>query len=165
MCPSPWPDKHTIVHSLVAQITEELAQMTRIARDAANAVAHEENRAEGDKDMRSTEASYLARGQAGRVQELEHTITALSALELKRFDSTTPIEASALVMLGRAQRQSLYLLVPAGGGRKVTLHGVTVSTVTPTSPLGSALLGLVVGDEAEISSPSDDIVYEVVAIC
>ncbi len=161
MSPTSWPDKRLIVNSLIQQIRDELQHMTRLARDSAAAVTHEENRAEGDKDMRSTEASYLARGQAGRVQELERMVGVLSAIELKAFTSATPIESGALVRLSRGRRQALYFLLPAGGGRQVSVEGSSVSIVTPASPLGSALLGLVVGDEAEISSPSDEIVYAI----
>jgi hypothetical protein len=156
-----WPDKTAILQMLVDQIAQEIAEMTRIARESAQAAVHEENRAEGDKDMRSTEASYLARGQAARVKELEHAVAVLSALKPQQFESTTPIQSGALVRLVRGRRDSLCFLAPSGGGRQVKLDGIDVSIVTPQSPLGSALLGLTVGDEAEIS---DQIAYEIVAI-
>ena len=44
------------------------------AVDAAEGATHEENRAEGDKDMRSTEASYVARGHAERTVQLEQAL-------------------------------------------------------------------------------------------
>jgi len=88
-------DKRALLEALRASIAEEIATMTRIAREAAEAATHEENKPEGDKDMRSTEASYIARGQAERVLELERAYQALGALELKSFDRKTPIVSYA----------------------------------------------------------------------
>jgi transcription elongation GreA/GreB family factor len=164
MSPETWPDKQAVISCLIEQLEEELVAMTRMARDAAKAATHEENRAEGDKDMRATEASYVARGQASRVEELEHSVLLLRTVEMKRFDSTTPIQTSAMVCLVRSGRESLYLLVPAGGGRRVTLGESTVCTLIPSSPLGAALLGLVDGDEVELDSPTDSRVYQISAV-
>ncbi|HEY5957186.1 MAG TPA: hypothetical protein VIV60_11555, partial [Polyangiaceae bacterium] len=128
--------------------------MTRIARDAAEAASHEENRAEGIKDMRSTEASYVARGQAERAVQLERTRQSLSCLDLQAFAPGDGIAASALVQLAFKGRPTWYFVLPMGGGRRVEQCGVVIHTVTPTSPLGNALLGLSVGDEAEVPAPN-----------
>lgn len=157
-------DKRRILEAVVEQIDAEIATMTRIARDAAEAVSHEDNRAEGSKDMRSTEASYIARGQAERAVELERSRARLGSLDLKDFDENSSIEATALVELQYRQQRSHYFLLPAGGGRRVSHAGVTIQTVTPTSPLGSALLGLSLGDEVEVPTPSTPKLYEVVGI-
>lgn len=157
-------DKRLILSSVIEQIDAEIATMTRIAKDAADAVSHEDNRAEGSKDMRSTEASYIARGQAERAVELERSRNRLSALELKTFGEKSGIEATALVHLLHQKQSGWYFLLPAGGGRRITHAGVTIHTITATSPLGSALLGLSVGDEAEVPTPGAPKLYEVVAV-
>jgi transcription elongation GreA/GreB family factor len=46
----------------------------------------------------------------------------------------------------------------------VTLDGFTVQSLNPSSPLGSALMGLSVGDEAEVESPQGVRVYEIVSL-
>jgi transcription elongation GreA/GreB family factor len=152
-------DKHAIVAALRQQISAEIEAMTRIAREAADAVTHEENKAEGDKDMRSTEASYLARGQAGRVQDLERAHAVLGSMELKRFASGAAIESSAVIELRQGKKTTTYFLASAAGGRRVTLDGMEVVTTTTTSPLGKALLGAAEGDEVEIESPQGTRTY------
>lgn len=156
--------KRSILNAVLEQIDGEIATMTRIAKDAAEAVSHEDNRAEGSKDMRSTEASYIARGQAERAMELERSRTRLGSLELKAFHETSSIEATALVQLRHQARLAWYFLLPAGGGRRVSYSGQTVHTVTPTSPLGSALLGMGVGDEVEVPTPGSAKIYEILAL-
>jgi len=159
-------DKRAVAAALRAEIAAEIAHMTRIAREAAEAATHEENKPEGDKDMRSTEASYIARGQAERVHELERAHALLASMDLKSFGEGAAIESSALVEL-RAENTkttSLYFLVVAGGGRKLTGLDREVQTLTFTTPLGKALLGMAQGDEVEIETPQGRKTYEIVRV-
>ncbi len=135
--------------------------MTRLARDAAEAAAHPENKPENDKDMRSTEASYVARGQAGRVEELATALATLTAMELK---PCTSVEAGALVGVKHKNITSLYFIVPAAGGRKLRIDGVDITAITTSTPLGEALVGASVGDEVEVETPQGPKEYEVVRV-
>ena len=54
-------DKTQLLALLVERLTAELARVRGQAQREAEAATHEEARAEGDKDMRATEASYIAR--------------------------------------------------------------------------------------------------------
>ncbi len=152
-------DKRAVVAAVRAEITAEIAEMARLAKDAADAATHEENKPENDKDMRSTEASYLARGQAERVHGLEREHALLGAMDLRSF-ADRPIAEGALVTLRRAKQTLRCLLSPAGGGRKA----LDVQIVTVSSPLGAALVDLTVGDEAEVPSPQGPRSFEIVAV-
>lgn len=157
-------DKRALVNALRAELEEEIAAMARIARDAADAATHEENKPEGDKDMRSTESSYLARGQAGRVMDLERAHAILGAMELRTFASGDAIQSSAIVELRQGSKNSVYFLATVAGGRRVRIGGVEVQTTTTTSPLGQALLGLSEGDDVELATPQGLRAYEVISV-
>ena len=157
-------DKHALLRALVDRLTQEFDRVKAQALDAAEGATHEDNRAEGDKDMRSTEASYIARGHAQRTAQLEQAIARLSHLEPIDFDDDDEIQATAVVELKHGKQQLTYFLVPVGGGERITIGAHTVQTLTPSSPLGGALMGLTVGDEAEVESPQGLRVYEVVSI-
>lgn len=157
-------DKSKLLAALRAQLTAELARSKARALDAAEGATHEENRAEGDKDMRSTEASYVARGHAERTQKLEQALVQLGALELRDFGPKAAIGTSALLELQHRNQRLYYFLVPAAGGEKLAFADVEVQTITPTSPLGAALLGLGEGDEAEVSSPQGVRSYEIIRV-
>jgi hypothetical protein len=63
-------DKSALHAKLVANLTlarDKLASAQKLSQEG---VTHEDARSEGDKDMRATEASYVARGQAMRVEQL-----------------------------------------------------------------------------------------------
>jgi transcription elongation GreA/GreB family factor len=157
-------DKSKLLAALRAQLSAELARSKARALDAAEGATHEENRAEGDKDMRSTEASYVARGHAERTQKLEQALVQLGAMEVRDFGAKASIGTSALLELEHQARRLHYFLVPAAGGERLSFAGVEVHTITPTSPLGAALLGLTEGDEAEVASPQGVRAYEVVRV-
>ena len=156
--------KRRLLDTLVQKLTEERERATSQAHEAASGATHEENRAESDKDMRSTEASYVARGQAERVTKLEQSIALLSRMELREFAKGSHVEASALVTLEQAGKELTYFLVVAAGGERLTFEGKNLQTLATTSPLGQALLGLVEGDEAEVESPQGARYYTVTSV-
>lgn len=157
-------DKSKLLAALRAQLAAELARSKARAVDAAEGATHEENRAEGDKDMRSTEASYVARGHAERTVLLEQALVQLSTLELRDFGKNAAVATSALVELEQGTQRVHYFLVPAAGGERLSFDGLEVHTLTPASPLGVALLGLSAGDEAEVSSPQGVRFYELLSV-
>src|SRR5262245_38374053 len=117
---------------------------------AAEGATHTEARAENSKDTRGLEQSYLARGQAQRVAELEVGLAQVSALVLRAFKRADPIAVGALVDLDEDGEVQHVLVAPHGGGTTLT-GGVQV--VTPSSPFGRALLGKRVGDDLEVQLP------------
>ena len=146
--------KRALLDALRDQLRRDRDAAVATAKDAAAGATHEENRAEGDKDMRATEASYVARGQAQRAAELQTAISQLAAMPVRTFGAGDRIAVSALVEL---DGERTYFLVTAGGGERVA--GVT--TLATQSPLGRALLGLEVGDEAEVTTPQGTKSHEI----
>jgi len=157
-------DKRALIQSVKEKLEAELATMTRLAKDAAEAATHEENKPENDKDMRSTEASYLARGQAERARELERSLSLLAGMLVRPFTSGEAISAGALIELVQKNNTMICFFLPAAGGTRVRAGGVEVQVVTPTSPLGRALMGLAEGDEAEVPTPQGTKTYEIVRV-
>ena len=160
-------DKRALLAELLAELDAELERSTRQAKDAAEGATHEDNRAEGDKDMRSTEASYVARGQAARVADIEEARRKLAALDLEELGEAPTVRAAAIVTVEHAGRRATYFIVPAAGGRRLSgarVGAPEVTTLATTSPLGRALLGLGPGDEAEVATAQGVRAHAVVAV-
>lgn len=159
-------DKKQVLAALKQRLETELERAHKRAKDAVDGATHEENRAEGDKDMRATEASYVARGISGRVVEMEEALLRVNALELVSFPEGARIAVSALVELAHGDRHFQYFLVPAGGGERLKIGAIEVQTLTTQSPLGKALLGLSEGDDAELPGRAGEParVYEVLKV-
>ncbi len=156
-------DKRALLDELRTRLEDERATTMRLALDAA-AATHEDNKPENDKDMRSTEASYLARGQAERARELERSLALLGTILVRPFGAGDRITATALVELLHGKSKLICFVLPAGGGQRIRSGDTDVQVVTPTSPLGKALMGLSEGDDAEVSTPQGPKVYEVVGV-
>jgi hypothetical protein len=133
---------------LLAALEAQLAAARAAHEQAASAATHEEARPENDKDTRGLEQSYLARGHAQRVADLEVAVAVTQTFAPRTFSQDDPIALGALVDLEDGRK---LWLAPHGGGVELS-GGVTV--VTPTSPLGKALLGKRVDDEIEFGKRS-----------
>jgi transcription elongation GreA/GreB family factor len=147
-------EKAQVLGELRRALAEDLRAVTESQRATHEGATHEESRAENDKDTRGLEASYLARGLAQRVAELQASVAALERLSARLFEEHEAIAAGALVCLeGEDGEVSWYLLAPAGGGRRITSAGIEVRVVTPHSPVGAALLGRRSGDDVDVRTP------------
>ena len=146
-------DKREILKLLRDRVSFDLATMSAAQRVVVDGATHEENRPENDKDTRALEQSYLARGQAQRVVELQDALNLLKALELQPFSAESAIALGALVALDESGDVVHYFIAPAGGGVKVSVGGAEVRVVTPQSPIARALLGKREGDELELRTP------------
>ncbi len=143
-------DKAALKAALVAQLTAALDGAQRAHAAALEGATHSEARAENDKDTRGLEQSYLARGQAQRVVELEAGVAAVTALVLRAFAPGDPIALGAVVTIDDDGEVKRLFIAPHGGGSVV---GDAVQVVTPSSPLGRALVGKRLDDEVELRLP------------
>jgi transcription elongation GreA/GreB family factor len=108
---------------------------------------HEEARPENDKDTRGLEQSYLARGQAQRVAELETAVSVTMQLSTSRLSSEAAVVVGALVTVDDEDHQRRFFVAAHGGGH--VLPG-KILVVTPNAPIGRALFGQRVDDECEV---------------
>jgi transcription elongation GreA/GreB family factor len=136
---------------LVARLTAALDSARAAHAATQQAATHEEARAENDKDTRGLEQSYLARGQAQRVEELAAELAAVQKMTLRAYGDDDAIAAGALVDATADGTRHCYFIAPGGAG-EVLADGVQV--VTPRSPLGRALCGRLAGEEVEVPTPS-----------
>lgn len=159
-------DKTEVLRLLRERITEQWQTLTASHKAAQSGATHEETRSEHPKDTRAIEAQYLARGLADRVETLRDAVTLLSALRALPFREEDEIGLTALIGVADGDgRESVYFLAPAGGGEVVSCDGHAVQVVTPVSPIGNALAGKQVGDEAVVELPSGRTLLDIVWVC
>jgi transcription elongation GreA/GreB family factor len=142
--------KKILLDELVQLVRADLEAAERAQRITTEGATHEEARPENDKDTRALEQSYLARGQAQRVEQLRSELGALLALKPQSFAEDARIALGALVVVEEDAALRTLLIAPARGGSELPGQ---VQVVTPTSPLGRALVGKVAGDLCEVRVP------------
>ncbi len=154
--------KAQLIEAALAKLEAELETMRRSADTTRAGAVHEESRPENDKDTRGLEASYLARGQAERVEELTESVRLLENLVPRKFSSDERVALSALVTVEAAGDTKFFLVVPSGGGIEVeTATGEPVLLVTPTAPIVRAMLGKEIGDVFSIRVQGASREYEI----
>lgn len=157
-------DKTKLLQEICSQLEKDLEILKAAALATYEAATGEESKAENEYDTRGLEASYLAGAQAKRVQEIEEQLTIYKYLEVKTFNKVTPIAATALIEAEVEGKTTILFLLPKGGGLSLVFNGHRIQVVTPTSPLGEALLGLKGGESAIVETGSQAKEYEIVSV-
>jgi transcription elongation GreA/GreB family factor len=147
---------------LIRIVAADLASLERAHRAAVEGATHEQAKPENDKDTRALEQSYLARGQAKRTEELRDGLAAIRRMKVEVFRPDQPVGVGALVTALEGNRRVRFLIALDGGGSRLAKGSVQV--VTPTSPLGEALIGKWVGDDCEVLTGGNRRELELVGI-
>ncbi len=158
-------NKEELLQKLISQVEKELAVAIQAARTAHEDATNEESKPENEYDTRALEASYVARGQAKRVADLKEMLFEFKRIKIKNFDDNEPITATAFIAIESEQNkiQNLFFL-PLGGGFSVELDGVKVQVVTPSTPLGQALLQTKLGDIIQVNLGAAVREYEIISV-
>jgi len=141
--------KSALREELAALLAADLERRERAYRAAREAATHEEAKPENDKDTRALEQSYLARGEAGRVEEMRAGLAEVRGMVVRAFGDGDRATLGALVTVDEDGTESAYFLAPRGGGTRLANGAVQV--VTPSSPLGRALVGKRAGDDVSVA--------------
>src|SRR5690606_27109934 len=92
-------NKQTVLQSIIDKLKVDLGVAQRAAQTAYETATHEENIAENKYDTLGLEASYLAAGQARRVEEIRQSLLLYQKLDLVAFDENRGIQIGDLVTL------------------------------------------------------------------
>lgn len=157
--------KQQLVATIIARLEADLALFTAAARHAHAASTHEECQPDNKYDTTALEASYIAQGQANRAQEIRQGLEAYRFLQVQEFGDDSPVRLSALVTLeDEAGNERRLFIGPQAGGMKLGDPGREIVVITPISPLGKRLLGLVAGDELQGVDAGRGTVYTIVSV-
>lgn len=139
-------NKEAVLAQILSVLSAELAALTRAAQGAFAAATDPDSKAENKYDTRTLEASYVARGQAQRVAELQQAVQAFTAMSAATQESGSAITLGALVTLEPPGEQTHYFLGPFAGGTEIVHEGQEVVVITPASALGQKLIAKRAGD-------------------
>ena len=138
--------KSNLLAQIRIDLKARLERASKAAMEAHAAATDPGSKAEGKYDTRSLEASYLAAGQARRVDDLADAVRIFDALGLPDFAMGDAIDSGALVEVEMHGETSLLLLVPAAGGMNINQDGEEITLLSPASPLYRKLTGMRAGD-------------------
>lgn len=158
-------NKPRVLQRIIETLEIDLDVAIRAAQTAYETATHEENIAENKYDTLGLEASYLAAGQARRVEEIRQSLTQYRNLTLKPFDELRGIQSGDLIVLESASGVARQLFLgPDAAGLKVSVDEGLVTVITAKAPLGQTLLGKFDGDEVEIVVNGSRQSFEIVQV-
>jgi len=158
-------NKQTVLQAIIDTLKVDLGVAQRAAQTAYETATHEENIAENKYDTLGLEASYLAAGQARRVEEIRQSLLLYQKLSLAPFDEQRGIQTGDLVTLQtEAGAQQQLFLGPDAAGLKIRLESAIITVITARAPLGQSLLGKFEGDELQITVNGSKQSFEVTQI-
>lgn len=149
-------NKQQLVSQLIERLTSS-AHVAKTARDAAAIEAREgATPAEKREDARiAIEFGGMARAQDRRLREAEAAVEALLGFRPPEPAGLTTVALGAVVEIedDDTGEGRTFFLAPAGAGVTLTGPGGDgyLSVVTPSSPVGRAVLGRRVGDVIDVT--------------
>src|SRR5947209_4669199 len=142
---------------LVEQLATRLRESAHVARKAGEAAAEEARAgatpAEKREDARvALEYAGLARGQKERAARAAVEASLLETFRPRPLPARAAIALGAIVEVEDGSQGRTFFLAPVGAGVELTGPGGDgyLSVVTPSSPIGKAVLGRRVGDTVEV---------------
>jgi len=155
-------NKAAILTLIIEQLGADLAVLEQAVAMARDTATHADCLGSSKYETMGLEASYLAQGQGIRLLEVERSLTYFKGLVV---ESAAVIGLSSLVALVDEQGDlQLLWLAAQAGGLKVYDGEMTITVITPQSPLGRTLLGKEVGDAIEIDIAGEKRCYEIGAV-
>ncbi len=147
--------KPAIIAAIRAALKSEFDSYQNASLQTRQSGSDDESRADGKYDTQSTEANYLADGQARQAEEIAQAAATYAAMESRDFKVFHSVDIGALIELDIQQQSQWFFLGPASGGLEIEVEQQTITVITPDSPLGQQLIGRHTGDH--ISSPKAEI--------
>lgn len=149
---------------LLAQLEDQLRALAREAHEAGLAAAAEARTGATPQEKRedarvAIEYAGLARGQRGRAQRAYRELAEIEGFRIPPPARGAPIAVGALVEVEDQDSGEgrTFFLAPAGAGMTLTGPGGDgiLTVVTPSSPIGRAVLGKRVGDIIDVTVAGD----------
>ena len=163
----PEVNRARLLEKIINHLEDSLKLNIDAAEQAHETATHSENVAENRYDTLGLEAAYLAQGQSQRVVAGEVDIVSFKALrDLRHSESIAMGSLVALVDEGadEGDRRQLLFIGPAAGGLRLVIDQNEIVVITPSAPLGKALMGHSVHEEIEFSVAGNTSIFNITAI-
>lgn len=151
-------------HALVQQIRQQLQTSARVALNAGEDAAAEArfgaDASEKRQDARvAIEYSQLAKAQVKRARQAQAALATLESFRPKPLPARARVELGAIVEIedeDSGEGRTLFI-APVGAGFNLTGPGGDglLSVITPSSPMGRAVLGRRLGDVVDLTIAGD----------
>ncbi len=157
-------NKQLLKDALLRSLDEEINAALVAAGEAHATASHGENKPENQYDTLALEAAYLAHGQSERILQLQQTRINLSRWVAPTFNEDDSVRMGACAVLLSENDEERSIFIAPVGGRELDFEGQKILVVNQEAPVTRRLIGLVLGDEVELTLGGRSAVWELLAI-
>jgi len=146
-------DKKNLLTQLISLIQADIEKQRKSFEFNRRASIDAPGRMQSRYDTMGIESAWVADGLAKALNEKEKCIDRLLTFKFNEF--YTKVCLGSIVVVSDYESSSIeyYFVVPVASGYKLREKDITLITITPSSPLGKALMGRQAGEEVEIQFP------------
>lgn len=157
-------DKKEVIDYVIKKLEEDVqtvqSSYERTRRESLDAPGAMQSQ----HDTSKKELSWLARGFAGRIEELTKSIDILRQLDIPPQDHyvqlCSVVELEDIVSGTRVN----YVILPAGGGKTLDYEGTDITILGFRAPVSQSILGKKQGDQVKINLPQGNVTYRLVHV-
>ncbi len=143
-------NKKDLHQHCIRHLKAQVDALEAVARETASTSTDAEHIARSKYETFSLESSYLARGQAMRVEEMREALLKITAMTPSENHN---VQLGALVELSEPGGEAeWYWLVPAGGGEELEFEGHQINLLSLQSPLAQILYKKQSGEQINLAS-------------
>ncbi len=136
-----------IIAAIRAALKKDFESFQQASQQTRQSGNDEQSQPDGKYDTQSTEANYLADGQARQAEEIAQAASCFEAMETRDFKTYHPIDLGALVEMEINQQSQWFFLAPTSGGLEIQVENQEITLITPDSPLGKQIIGQYQGEQ------------------
>jgi transcription elongation GreA/GreB family factor len=147
------PSKKRVFEQIRARLKTQIVAAGKAVEQAHEGFRVGDERADNRGERGAVqERSWLLAAQGARLEVLKHHLFAIENTEVRHCHAVGPGALLTLQEVG-AREEEVYLIHPELGGEDIEVDGMTVTIVSPSSPLGAALLNRKPGEEVDVHLP------------
>ena len=143
-------NKTALLNQIIIALESARDKAAAAADDAKKTATDKENIAENRYDTLGLEAAYLAHGQSNRVAEIEAELIAYQNMLANPVNESKTVTIGSIVTLEDDSGSLTHLFIGPGAGGLKFQNSREITIVTPSAPLGSAILSRSIDDSFEL---------------
>ncbi len=156
--------KKQIIEKLIEIFEEKKSLLVRQAVWAQEEANYHKGKMESRYDTFKEEAQYKAEIYLKKAGELSANIMTLKELYSKISTKNEEVKIASIVQITGEKGNEYFMILPFGGGEVININNHEIQIITPSSPLGKALLKSSLYDEIVLDVSERKISCEVLEI-
>ena len=144
-------NKKSLLNQLISIIKDEIHSHEKSFKAAKNAAIESPHRMQSRYDTMAIESAWVADGFAKALIEKQLSLQQLENLQIKEKIERVCLGCVVGVSFNETSNIEYFFIVPVASSNKIYHNNRLITTLTPATPLGRALIGKEIGDTSKIS--------------